>query len=231
MQRVLVVDDEPAVRRFVKGCLAMAGYEVLEAATGTEAVEAVRNHKPQGVILDLGLPDLEGIDVTRVIRGWSSVPIVIVSVRDSEEEIADTLDAGADDYLVKPFGVKELLARLRAALRRADNSPTEAIFRSGELKVDLENRDVEVQGQPVLLTPTEFDLLKVLIRYASRVLTHGQILQMVWGEQYVQDLQLLRVNISNLRRKIEPEPRRPIHVLTELGVGYRLQLLEPELPA
>ncbi len=226
MYRVLVVDDEPAVRRFLRGSLALAGYQVFEAATGLEAIATVKAAEPDAILLDLGLPDVDGGDVTRMIREWSDVPILIVSVRDEEGEMIDSLDAGADDYLVKPFSLPELMARLRAAIRRGDGSSPASTFTSGRLWVDLESRVVEVEGERVLLTPTEFDLLRTLIRYAGRVLTHAQLLHKVWGEEYVNDLQLLRVNISNLRKKIEVEPRRPQQIVTELGVGYRLKVSE-----
>lgn len=224
MAHVLIVDDEPSVRRFIRGCLGEAGYRTSEAATAAEALEAVRREVPQCLVLDLGLPDLDGLEVIRRVRASLKFPIVVVSLRESEEEIVDALDAGADDYLVKPFGVKELLARLRAALRRGDSGPSETLFRSGGLVVDLVKREISAHGAAVSLTPTEWDLVKVLVMNAGRVLTHAQLLEMVWGPPYVEDLQLLRVNVSNLRRKIEPNPRRPVHVLTELAVGYRLRV-------
>ncbi len=225
MRNILIVDDEPSVRRFIRGCLVSAGYETSEAANGRQAFDAVARDTPGCVVLDLGLPDIDGLQVTRQLRTWSKVPIVIVSLRDSEEEIVEALDAGADDYLVKPFGVKELLARLRAALRRGSSGPVEAVFRSGGLVVDLSDREISSHGSPVSLTPTEWDLMKVLVQNAGRVLTHVQLLEMVWGPQYAEDLQLLRVNVSNLRRKIEPQPRRPLYLVTELAVGYRMRLV------
>ena len=224
--KILIVDDEPSVRRFLRGCLSSAGYQTVEASSGAEAVEAARREAPHGLILDLGLPDHDGLEVTRRVRAWSTMPIVIVSLRDSEEEIVHALDAGADDYLIKPFGVKELMARLRAALRRGESGPVATVFRSGGLLVDLVGREVTAQGSPVSLTPTEWDLIRALVQNAGRVLSHGQLLEMVWGPAYVEDLQLLRVNISNLRRKIEPDSKRPTHILTELAVGYRLRVHE-----
>lgn len=227
MSQILIVDDEPSVRRFLRGCLVSAGYETTEAVNGAQALESVARETPDCVVLDLGLPDIDGLQVTRQLRSWSRVPIVIVSLRESEEEIVEALDAGADDYLVKPFGVKELLARLRAALRRGANDPVEAVFRSGGLSIDLLRREITSHGTALSLTPTEWDLVKVLVQNPGRVLTHAQLLEMVWGPQYTEDLQLLRVNVSNLRRKLEPQPKRPIYLVTELAVGYRLRLLEP----
>lgn len=224
MTQVLIVDDEIGVRTFIRGYLKLAGLSILEAGTGAEALEVLERESVKTVILDLGLPDMEGFEVTRRVRQTSSIPIIVVSVRDREEEIVRALDLGADDYLVKPFGGPELLARLRAALRRWENSFNDAVFRSGELTVYLEARNVEREGTPVLLTPNEFDVLRALIKGAGRTLTHQQLLRTVWGEQYQDDIQILRVNVSNLRRKLEPQPRRPIHILTELGVGYRLKV-------
>jgi two-component system KDP operon response regulator KdpE len=226
--KVLIVDDEPSVRRFLRGCLTVAGYQIVEATNGSEALEAVRLEAPSCLVLDLGLPDIDGLEVTRRVRAWTSVPIVIVSLRDSEEEIVDALDAGADDYLVKPFGVKELLARLRAALRRGDSGNAESVFRNSGLVVDLAGREVSMNGSPVSLTPTEWDLIKVFVCNAGRVLTHAQLLEQVWGPAYAGDLQLLRVNVSNLRRKIESEPKRPRQIVTELAVGYRLRIHEAD---
>ncbi len=222
--QLLIVDDEASVRSFLRGCLTSAGYEVVEASNGEAALDSLRRESHHAVVLDLGLPDIDGLEVIRSVRSWSRIPIVVVSLRDSEEQIVEALDAGADDYLVKPFGAKELLARLRAALRRGDSTPGETTFQSGDLRVDLEGRELFSHGQNVALTPTEWDLMKVLVQHAGRVLTHVQLLEMVWGPQYVEDLQILRVNISNLRRKIEPDPKRPIYLVTELAVGYRLKV-------
>ena len=221
--RILVVDDEPAVRKFLRNCLEGAGYLVIEASTGREAVELTRKEHPDLLILDLGLPDLEGIEVAKLLREWSETPIVVLSVRDQERDIVASLDAGADDYLTKPFGVSELLARMRAALRRAARGQTEPIFRSGPLEVDLESRLVKVSGAEKQLTPTEYDLLKTFVQNAGRVLTHQQLLHRVWGRGYENDLQVLRVNVSNLRRKVEPDPTHPSLLVTEPGVGYRLR--------
>lgn len=224
--RVLVVDDEYAIRRFLRVSLTAYNHVVFEAASGQEALVAVAAHRPDVIILDLGLPDLDGIEVARQLREWSQVPIIILSVREQETDKIAALDAGADDYLTKPFGMGELLARLRVALRRVAQPTTEPIFTSGELKVDLMQRLVTVAERPIQLTPTEYDLLKFLITHAGKVLTHLQILRQVWGRGYEQETHLLRVNVSNLRRKLEPDPTRPIYILTEPGVGYRLQRLE-----
>jgi two-component system KDP operon response regulator KdpE len=222
--RVLVVDDEPAIRRFLRTALAAHAYSVYEAATGQEALAAVAAHRPDLVILDLGLPDIEGIEVTRLLRSWLQVPIIILSVREQEADKIAALDAGADDYVTKPFGTGELLARMRGALRRAAPSLAEPVFVSGELRVDLAHRLVTVADREVQLTPTEYDLLRVLVTNAGKVLTHRQLLRQVWGVGYEQESHLLRVNMSNLRRKLEPDPARPRFIITEPGVGYRLRV-------
>ncbi len=221
--RVLVVDDEPAIRRFLRVSLGAHGCTVFEAVNGQEALAGVAAHRPDLVILDLGLPDIDGLEVTRQLREWTRLPIIILSVRGEEAEKIAALDAGADDYLTKPFGAGELLARMRAAVRRA-SSPAEApLFTTGGLSVDLARRLVSVDGTAVQLTPTEYDLLRLLVTHAGKVLTHRQLLREVWGAAYETEAHMLRVNISNLRRKIEPDPARPRYLLTEPGVGYRLQ--------
>ena len=224
--RVLVVDDEPAIRRFLRASLGAHGYTVFDAASGEAALKAVLNDRPDLVLLDLGLPDLDGVDVTRLLRQWTPVPIIVISVRGQEADKIAALDAGADDYLTKPFGVGELLARMRVVLRRASQSGSEPIFAVGDLVVDLTRREVRVAGQSVQLTPTEYDLLRALVRQAGKVLTHRQLLREVWGSGYEQETHMLRVNISNLRRKIEPDPARPRYIRTEPGVGYRLRMDE-----
>jgi two-component system KDP operon response regulator KdpE len=222
--RVLVVDDEQAIRRYLRASLSAHGYELYEAATGREALELVPIARPDLIILDLGLPDLDGVDVTRSLREWTHIPIVILSVRSQESDKVAALDAGADDYMTKPFGAGELLARMRVALRHASPSDVASAFAAGDLKVDLSKRSVRVRDQGVQLTPTEYDLLKLLIRNADRVLTHRQIIREVWGGlSYDDELHLLRVNVSNLRRKIEADPTRPCFIVTEPGVGYRLR--------
>ncbi len=220
--RVLVVDDEHGIRKFLRTSLSTQGYELFEAATGQEALQAVPINRPDVIVLDLGLPDLDGIDVTRTLREWTEIPILILSVRDRESEKVAALDAGADDYLTKPFGVGELLARIRAALRRANKPENTAVFEAGDLHVDLAKRIVQVRRQNVQLTPTEYDLLKALVRHPDRVLTHRHLIREVWGGAcYEDEMHLLRVNMSNLRRKLESDPTRPRHVVTEPGVGYQ----------
>ncbi len=221
--RVLVVDDEPAIRRFLRTTLAAHGYVVYEAATGQEALAEVVTKRPDVIILDLGLPDLDGYEVTRQLREWTKLPIIILSVRGQEADKVSVLDAGADDYLTKPFGAGELLARLRVALRRTLQTADEPVFKLGALTVDFARRVVSVGEDKVQLTPTEYDLLRVLVIQAGKVLTHRQLLREVWGQEYERDTHTLRVNISNLRRKIEPNPTRPQYILTEPGVGYRLR--------
>jgi len=205
-------------------CLTANGYQIFEAATGEEAIHAVPINRPDVIVLDLGLPDLDGIDVTRTLREWTEIPILILSVRDQEADKVAALDAGADDYLTKPFGTSELLARIRVALRRAKQPSTSAAFATGDLSVDLAKRTVEVLGEKIQLTPTEYDVLKTLIRHSDKVLTHRQLIREVWGGLCHEDeMHLLRVNVSNLRRKLEPDPARPRYVITEPGVGYRLR--------
>lgn len=222
--RVLVVDDEPAIRRFLRASLAAHNYSIFEADSGQAALSAVIAHRPDAVILDLGLPDLDGIEIVRQLRGWTQIPIMILSVREHEEDKIAALDAGADDYVTKPFAVGELLARLRVILRRAASPTDEPVFAVGDLKVDLACRLVTVKGREVQLTPTEYDLLRVLVKYAGRVLTHRHLLREVWGDDAYIDAHTLRVNISNLRHKIEADPTRPYYILTEPGVGYRLRM-------
>ena len=222
--RVLVVDDEQAIRRFLNAALTAHGYEVFEATTGEEALTAAVGRRPDLIILDLGLPGIDGIEVTRRLREWSHIPILILSVREREGDKIEALDTGADDYLTKPFGAGELLARMRVALRRAAQPQATPLFRVGDLAVDLAQRVVTLAGEEVALTPTEYDLLRVLVQNAGKVLTHSQLLRQVWGAGYGGELHLLRVNVSNLRRKIEPLPSRPRYIVTEPGVGYRLRL-------
>jgi two-component system KDP operon response regulator KdpE len=221
--RVLVVDDEPAIRRFLRASLTAHGYTVYEASDGTEALQAVPAHRPDLLILDLGLPDLDGVEVTRALREWTQVPIIILSVREQESDKVAALDAGADDYLTKPFGIGELLARMRVVMRRQAASATEPIFHTGELTVDVSRRLVTISGREIQLTPTEYDLLRALVTHAGKVLTHRQLLREVWGEGY-NDMHILRVNISNLRRKLEADPARPAYIHTEPGVGYRIKV-------
>jgi two-component system KDP operon response regulator KdpE len=221
--RVLVVDDERAIRRLLQVSLSAHGHTVFEATTGQEVLEAVVNYRPDIIILDLGLPDVEGIEVTQRLREWTQTPIIILSVRDHETDKIAALDAGADDYLTKPFSVGELLARLRVVLRRAAPKGDTPIFTSGALTVDLVRRVVTVNRREVQLTPTEYDVLKFMVMHAGKVMTHSQILRQVWGPGTEDQSHLLRVNVSNLRRKLEADPTRPTYIITEPGVGYRLR--------
>jgi len=222
--RILIVDDEPAIRRFLRASLAGHGYRVCEAGTGAEALAAVASEPPDLMILDIGLPDMLGVDVVRQVREWNRAPILMLSVRDSERDKVAALDAGADDYLTKPFGMEELLARVRAALRRSEaTAEGQPIFSAEGLTVDLGARTVTLDGDDLALTPREYDLLRFLVQHAGRVLTHRQLLSRVWGPEYGDETHLLRVNVSNLRRKIERDPGRPRLLLTEAGVGYRLR--------
>jgi two-component system KDP operon response regulator KdpE len=223
LPRILVVDDETAIRRFLHTVLSAEEFCLNEAADGHAGLAAAAAFRPDVILLDLGLPDLDGIEIIRRIREWSSVPIIVLSVRDREDDKVAALDAGADDYLTKPFGVGELLARIRAALRRSLQQVPEPVFTSGGLTVDLNLRTVTVDGADIQLTPTEYDILRLFVAHAGKVLTHGQILKQVWGIAYLEQPHVLRVNISNLRRKIEVDPARPRHIITEPGVGYRLR--------
>ena len=222
--RVLVVDDERSIRRFLKASLG-SQFVVLEAASGAEALAAAASEHPDIVLLDLGLPDMDGVELTRRLREWLQVPIIVVSVREQEKDKIAALDAGADDYLTKPFGVGELMARLRAALRRSAQVDNEPVFKTGELTVDMNQREVRVKENLLALTPTEYDLLRTLVKHAGKVLTHDQLLRAVWGTAYESEKHMLQVNISNLRRKIEPDPSRPLYIVTEPGVGYRLKII------
>jgi len=222
--RVLIVDDEQAIRRYLRTALSAHGYEVLEAANGEDAILQAINARPDLIILDLGLPGLSGKEVTRRIREWTQTPIIILSVLNQDTDKIEALDAGADDYLTKPFSVGELTARLRVAMRHARQDEPELTFISGKLRVDLAARLVTLDGEEVQLTPTEYDLLRVLIQYAGRVLTHQQLLKEVRGAGFQTETHLLRVHMSNLRRKIEADPSNPQYILTEPGVGYRLKV-------
>ncbi len=218
---MLVVDDEPQILRALQTNLRGAGYEVQTAATVAEALAAAAAHPPDAVILDLVLPDGSGTDVCRELRGWSSMPILVLSAVGDEQEKVAALDAGADDYVTKPFGMEELLARLRAALRRSP-AGGEPVLEVGELVLDLEKHAVFRNGYPLSLTPNEYDLLALLIRNEGKLLTHRAILRDVWGPGYGDESHYLHVYVSQLRRKIEPDPTRPRYLLTEPGAGYRL---------
>jgi two-component system KDP operon response regulator KdpE len=222
-QRVLVVDDESSIRRYLRAALGGQGFIVYEAASGEDTLRAVLAHRPDVIILDLGLPDIDGIEVTRRLREWSQTPIIILSVREAENDKIAALDAGADDYLTKPFGTGELMARMRVAMRRITNQKSDPVFQVDKLKMDLSRRLVMLDEREISLTPTEYDILRLLMQNAGRVLTHHQLLKQVWGTAYESEMHLLRVNISNLRRKIEIDPSRPHYLVTEAGVGYRLR--------
>jgi two-component system KDP operon response regulator KdpE len=221
--RILVVDDEPQIQRFLKPSLMAAGYEVVEAGTGAEALKAVATQAPDLVILDLGLPDMDGKDVIANLRAWSDIPIVILSARDRESEKIAALDLGADDYIEKPFGIGELTARIRTALRhRGRRDAIPAVMEVDGLTIDPIKRLVTRDGETVHLTPKEYDLLLLLARHAGRVVTHRSLLTTVWGPAHGDDLHYLRVFIGQLRQKIERDPTQPRIVRTEPGVGYRM---------
>jgi two-component system, OmpR family, KDP operon response regulator KdpE len=222
--RVLVVDDEVQIRRLLRRCLERQGYEIVEAATAEQGIDQAIRTQPHLVLLDLGLPDTDGLEVLQRIREWSAVPIMVVSGRAGEEEKVKALDAGANDYITKPFGTEELLARLRVAQRYCPQH-TDGLFRSGDLRVDLPARAVSVRGQDVHLTATEYSLLHLLIRHAGKILTHGQLLREIWGARDEQNTGPLRVYIGYLREKLEADPAQPKLLLTEPGVGYRLAVL------
>jgi two-component system KDP operon response regulator KdpE len=218
----LVVDDEVQIRRLLRVCLEADGYRVLEAATGQEAITEAAQRKPDVVILDLGLPDMDGVKVLERLREWSRVPVLVLSVRDREEDKIAALDHGADDYVTKPFATGELLARLRVARRHADPAPEMSVFRSGRLEVDLTARVVKLEGKEVKLTATEYSLLRLFVQHAGKVLTHRHILREVWGPNYLEQTHYLRVYMAHLREKLEREPANPRLLITEPGVGYRL---------
>ena len=220
---ILVVDDEPQIRRVLKSTLSGQGYVILEAKTGEEAVEVVRKEKPDLVLLDVNMPGIGGIEACREIRRASEAPIIMLTVRNTERDKVAALDAGADDYVVKPFGIEELLARIRAALRRFAPSDSLPPFVSKELKMDFESRQLTVRDEEIHLTPKEFDVLKYLIANQGKPLTHRRILQSVWGPDYGEETENLRVVINQLRKKIESDPAHPKYIRTEPWVGYRFQ--------
>jgi two-component system KDP operon response regulator KdpE len=221
--RVLVVDDEPEIVRGLKIVLRGAGYAVEAASTKAEALAAVATRPPEALVLDLVLPDGDGVGVCKEIRRWSRLPILVLSAVGDEREKVRALDAGADDYVTKPFGTEELLARLRAVLRRSPDAGHAAQIEIGELTVDLEDRKVLRDAEEVHLTPIEFDLLRVLAQHPGRLVTQRQLLQEVWGPQYVEESHYLRVHVAHIRAKIESDPSRPRYLITEPGVGYRLR--------
>ena len=221
---VLVIDDEIQIRRLLRACLEISGYDVVEAATGQSGLEEAVRRQPDLILLDMGLPDMEGLAVLKRLREWSQAPILIVSVRRLEEEKIAALDNGANDYLTKPFGTGELLARLRVLQRAAHPRPAMEVFHSGPLSVDLTTRTVKVKGRPVRLTATEYSLLLLFVQHAGKVLTHGQLLREIWGVQEVEKTGPLRVYVGYLREKLESNPTKPELLVTEPGVGYRLVL-------
>ncbi len=223
---VLLIEDEPQMRRFLRAALENESYHLVEATTVREGLAQAAGRNPDIILLDLGLPDGDGIDLTRRIREWARTPIVVISARGQERDKVAALDAGADDYLTKPFGVGELLARMRVALRhaaRAAGQPADPMFAVGELRVDLEHRQVFVAEREVHLTPTEYKLLTTLVRHGGKVLTHRHLLKEVWGPNAVEHSHYVRVYMTQLRHKLEADPARPRYLLTEAGVGYRLQ--------
>ena len=222
---ILLIEDEPQMRRFLRTALGANDYRLVEAETAKDGLAQAAARNPDVILLDLGLPDRDGLDVTRELRGWTATPIIVLSARGREEDKVKALDLGADDYLTKPFGVEELLARIRVALRHAATAgdPAEPVFESGDVRVDLPARRVWRGGQEVHLTPTEYKLLTTMVRHAGKVLTHRQLLKEVWGTNYLNQAHYVRVYLAQLRQKIEADPARPRLLLTEPGVGYRLK--------
>ena len=223
--QILVIEDEPQIRRFLRTTLEANGYRMIEADTAARGITEAASHKPDLVLVDLGLPDMDGIEVIRRIREWSPMPVIVLSARGEEAQKVAALDAGADDFITKPFGVEELNARLRVALRHAHRGGQAAssILSLGEVEIDLERREVRAPGRAVHLTPIEFRLLGLLARHAGMVLTHRQLLREVWGPSHTDQPHYLRIYMKQLRDKLEPEPARPRYFLTETGVGYRLK--------
>jgi two-component system KDP operon response regulator KdpE len=222
--RILIVDDEPQIRRFLRTSLDAHGFDVVEADGGKEAIRQAGVEKPDVIVLDLGLPDMEGLEVIKRLREWSAVPIIVLTARNREPDKIEALDGGADDYLTKPFGMGELMARIRAALRhRLQSAGAPPIFKVGDIVVDLVKRLVTRAGDDVKLSPREYDVLRMLVQNAGRVVTHQQMLREVWGPAHVQDTQYLRVYIGQLRDKLEPQPEAPRYIVTEPGVGYRIR--------
>ena len=222
--KVLIVDDEPQIRRFLRASLQAHDYEVIEAANGKEAVRACTVQKPDLLVLDLGLPDMDGLDVIKLVREWSTIPIIVLSMRAEDPDKIEALDRGANDYVTKPFSMGELLARMRVALRQGRADGTDApVVTAGEINIDLSKRLVTLGGTPVKLSRKEYDLLKILASHPGKVITHQQLLQEVWGQAYVEETQYLRVYIGQLRQKLERDPAAPKRLVTEPGVGYRLQ--------
>ncbi|QJW46807.1 response regulator transcription factor [bacterium BFN5] len=220
--RILIIEDEPQIRKLLKVSLNAHGYDLEEAANGKDGVNRAATFKPDLLIIDLGLPDIDGKEVVKQIREWSETPIIILTARDQEQEKIEALDSGADDYMTKPFGVGELLARMRVCLRRAASIEQQPVLVCGDLVVDLQQRRVTVEGAEVKLTPTEYEIIKMMMQHAGKVITHKQLLKAVWGNAYQQDTHYIRVYIAQLRRKIEKNSTQPRYIITESGVGYRL---------
>ena len=226
---ILVIEDDPQMRRFLRATLTSNGYEYLEASTAQEGIRQSSLRHPDLIILDLGLPDMDGLEVTRQLREWTNTPIVVLSARDREDDKIIALDAGADDYLTKPFGTGELLARMRVGLRHAIlaiQGDDEPVFTTGDLRVDLAHRQVFVKDEEIHLTPIEYKLLLMLVQHAGKVITQRQLLHDVWGPSYVTETHYLRVYMAQLRHKLEVDPARPRYLMTEAGVGYRLKIDE-----
>ncbi|MCX6832390.1 MAG: response regulator [candidate division Zixibacteria bacterium] len=224
--RILVIDDELAIRRLLKISLEAEGHTYIEAGTGQDGLVAAATQRPELIILDLGLPDMDGSVVLTRLREWSSVPVIVLTVKDSETDKVALLDAGADDYLTKPFGVPELLARMRVALRHKQSAVAEPVLRTADLQVDFTDRTVSIRGELVRLTATEYELLRILSQHAGKVVTQRQLLRDIWGPQAVDQSQYLRVYIAQLRKKLERDPGSPELIITEPGVGYRLRLVD-----
>jgi two-component system, OmpR family, KDP operon response regulator KdpE len=224
--RILVIDDELAIRRFLKISLEAEGHTYIEAGTGQDGLVAAATQRPELIILDLGLPDMDGSVVLKRLREWSPVPVIVLTVNDSETDKVALLDAGADDYLTKPFGVPELLARLRVALRHKQSAVAEPVLRTADLQIDFTDRTVSIRGELVRLTATEYELLRILAQHAGKVVTQRQLLRDIWGPQAVDQSQYLRVYIAQLRKKLERDPSSPDLIITEPGVGYRLRLAD-----
>jgi two-component system KDP operon response regulator KdpE len=222
---IVLIEDEPQIRRFLRATLTSQGYRLFEATTGADGLVEVGSRLPDVVVVDLGLPDMDGLQVIRRLREWSAAPIIVLSARGQEQDKVAALDAGADDYVSKPFGASELLARIRVALRHATGASREdgeATFKVGDLQVDLVRRHVTLGGREIRLTPIEYKLLTTLVRHAGKVITHQQLLREVWGPTHTDQAHYVRVYMAHLRHKLEAEPARPRYLLTEPGVGYRL---------
>ena len=226
MSKVLVIEDEAPLRRALRIFLEAHDYEVVLAASGREGLDAAAHEHPDVVILDLGLPDMDGVSVAAALRGWSTVPIVVLSARDAEPVKVAALDAGADDYVTKPFAMNEFLARLRAALRRAAPTEQERIITTTDFEIDLGSKQIHQDGKELHLTPTEWQIVEVLARHRGKLVTQQQLLQQVWGPQYERETHYLRIYMSQIRRKLEPDPSRPRYFITEPGMGYRFVMEE-----